>query len=109
MKQKRIGTLQKLGVKEDQDRFGRKTFRPQGKTAHTAPVIMREYYNEEVEQETGESIFTRMYECEPAPGQNETRHFLADTYDASFRPNHGKKLIPVRSSREKVNYKVKGR
>jgi hypothetical protein len=107
MTKKRTETLKNLGVNEHKDRFGRKTFRPLGKPAHQAPVIMRQYYNEEVDQETGESMFTRMYECEPETGKTKTRHFIADAYDAKFLPNHGKKLIPGKTSGDRANYKVK--
>lgn len=94
MTQKRKENLSRLGVASHIDNFGRTTYRPATRTENYAPVIMREYQNEEVDQDTGESSFVRMYECEPAPGKTENRHFLADVYDQKYKPNHNKKMHP---------------
>jgi hypothetical protein len=93
--------LEKFNVKEHKDNFGHSTIRPQGRTAHTAPEILEEYQEEEVDQESGESTFTRMYKCKPAEGGLEPVHYLADKYDAMFIPAHDKK----RRTATAANYK----
>lgn len=85
--------LNKLGVTQVTDSFGRRSFRPQGRQQHIAPVIIEEYYEEEVDQDTGQSYFSRMYECEPHPGETTPRIFIADKYDAMFIPVHDKRLV----------------
>jgi hypothetical protein len=85
MSKKHEDVLKSLGVQHVTDRFGRRSFRPQGKTEHRAPVIIETYYEEEVDED-GKSNFTRMYKCEPHPGEQEPRIFKADRYDEVFMP-----------------------
>ncbi len=99
--------LKDYGISEHFDLFGKQSFRPTHKIAFTAPKIISEYHTEEVDKESGESILTRMYECEPFPGKKRSRIFIADVYDRNFKPNHGKKLLPGRSKGEQSNYKIK--
>lgn len=102
---KRAETLDRLGVKEYQDAYGHICYRPQGKRGNTAPVIMREYYEEETKG--GETIHTRMYECAPYEGMTEPVQYVADKYDEVFLPAHSKKRITAPLKGNRGNYKTK--
>lgn len=112
MTKKREEILTTLGVQEKKDNWGKISYRPQGKKEHIAPKIIEEYYEEHeetVDPETGESTFKRMYKCEPLPGSDEPRIFVADKYDATFLPAHDKRMIPVQLKGGAATYKNKGR
>lgn len=90
MTNKRVETLQNLGVKEIADRFGNVSYRPQSKKANLAPIIKRTYFDKDN---------VRMYDCEPKEGQTDPIQYVADTYDRLFIPAHNKTIIPERNQR----------
>lgn len=98
MTQKTNEASNKHGLTQSKDAFGHTSF-SSNKARNIAPKIIREYDEEDVNQETGESTFKRMYECEPKEEGGEPRIFVASAYDKNFLPQHGNHKVVTNQKR----------